>query len=497
MADKWTIQIIRTMSTKERSEFLEFFKVESNDRSQNAHRLFELLLNPKTRDQQDKFLWIQLHEEKPYTANTMRGYHSFLLSKLKEYLIWLSFQKDPQYQDLALLQQFRRRGLSKLFENHFKSTEGQYKESLRTDEDIFLYHFHRQVEYHNQIMRKPRRNLQNNLSGISSAFNQWWILQKLIIACTNLSSEQINGRPTEDIWFTAMLEFIDSSEEINHIPLINLYRKLYDLLQKDAAGLHTSLRQLLNQYRDTLPHKRLRLVYELLLNDLLRELKKNDSPQLLQRTLEQYEWGVSDRLLYVNGYIKPQHFKNYVSAAARLNDYSKAVRFMHAHNHEIEPQFRSQMLSLCFAIIRFEMGKFEQIKKKLAAVEFVQLFFAINVRMILLKVEYELEFQSELLVFKPKALDIQRKSLADKITVFMNYIRSHKSLAEKEKEPLLNRLKFFRRLVNARTLNKLQTLRYDLDHTFPLDNRSWLVQKVDKRIEIEYGIPPAETGGTP
>ena len=484
MANKWAIQVIETLNPEELRDLEAFFQGSPDKTSQHALCLFCMLKKETHRDWPDKKLWQAIHKDRPYQEPTLRGYFSILFAALKEFLVHQAFDQDQRYQDLLLLRQLNQRRLYTLFENHYKKTAEQYCDDAPLDDDDFLYGFHRETEYHNHLLQPSRRDLRNNLPGISQAFDKWWVLQKLIIACTERVNQNILGEVGNSIWFQALLEHVDQSPELQCIPLIHIYRKLYDLLRDEASDAHYELCDLLIQYQKVIPPKRLRLVYALVLNAFIARAQRGDT-QGLQEVLDVYQWGAQNHLLHMGGYMRAEHYKNYVSVATRIKAFDLAVAFIRTYTRQLAPEVRDELQALCMAMVRFHKGKFAKLRQMLPRIHFATPFFRLSVQNLILQVDYELEYH-------PQTWGLDREMLQKNINNLIKYLKNNEVLSETRKAPMLNRLRLMARLVNAKTQNALVKLHADIDTTKPLDNPEWLAEKVSERLEKEYGILPGE-----
>lgn len=489
MKERLAVQLIKSMSTKELKAFEKWWGSKSKGKQSHSGQLFHLLKQSKYQNWGDEDLWKKIRPKVKYSDTLMRQYYTRLFGPLIDFFRNYLIEQEEDITDIRLLEEFNRRRLPALFANLFQKVKGkiEQKESLNSDDYYLLFQL--AVVRQNHEIQIPHTNDAFDLHEIKHAFDQWAILQRLIISCSLLSSRLIRSELEEDSLMPLIIPYIDSSAELLQNPLILIYRNLYSYFSEESDIDTKKIFSIVTQHKLKLPHNEIRIIFAHLINGCASRLNLYGQKKYLTELHQVYEWGIAEMLVYRNGALIPQHFRNYIGVLLRREKIKKAQQFLEEYGPHLPPDTQEAILALSQSGIYFYQGEFEKAKKVLFNRKFNRVEHEVSARFLRIQIDYEA-------VYDTHEWENERDTLISSVTGIIQFINRHKELPENHQAPFLNRARLFLKLLKANSKEELIALGQEIRSTYPLDQPAWLLEKVWGRLEKEYGISPPY-GGDP
>lgn len=473
--------LLNTMSPDECLAFDRWWRQKQTSNTPFAYQLFCLLKHPKHKHKSEERLWKKIHRDTPYEPGLMRKYYSQILKELTTFLPIHLLQEDEAAQELYLLNTYNNRRLPALYASKYNKarTRLEAKEKTGFDSDDYYHAYRLAVEQQHHLVLTRAKVGKRNLGEISKSLDQWWIIQRLIISCSNLSAKQMRNIQGEDALLPLLLPGIDRSPELMRVPLLSAYRTLYGYLSGEPGFEMEQLLAVIDTHKKQISASELSTVFILLVNALIPHLNQEGlDSRFLDAIAAAYSWGLAEGLLAHNGTMIPQHFKNYISIFLKQGKTKEVQSFLAQYGPALPPAHREAFCALGQAQIDFRKGNFRAVKQQLRTHTFARIEHEITARLLLFQSEYEL-------VYGTDRWEEERESLVDSLINFRQRVGRQRELSSKHKKPFLSRIEVFQKLVKANQKATLLALEADIHTRDSLDDGTWLLAKVKQRLARE------------
>lgn len=158
-------------------------------------------------------------------------------------------------------------------------------------------------------------------------------------------------------------------------------------------------------------------------------------------------------------------FRNIVLVALRLGETEWLKDFLKNYTDELKPEYRENMLNLYNGYLIFEEGRFEEALKLVNKVRYDVFAYKLDIKNILLKIFYELNFFEEAF------------SLADS---YKHFLENTKEFSEPYKLQYRNFIRIYIWLLRAKSSGEdknIGTVLSNIRKTKALAGKDWLLKK--------------------
>jgi hypothetical protein len=151
-------------------------------------------------------------------------------------------------------------------------------------------------------------------------------------------------------------------------------------------------------------------------------------------------------------------------------DYDWALKFLNEHIDMLPSKNKDNALSYCMGILNYRKGKYKESLDKLAKVSIDDFYYHLRVKNHEIKIFFELG-------------DYEKVMFT--VDSFRHFLNSNKLIPDYLKTRFSNYVNFTSRLANALLTNnpveKIIPIRREIDaHDATLENRTWLLEQIDK-----------------
>lgn len=313
-----------------------------------------------------------------------------LNTRIEKFLAMLELNQDHVDQELKLLN-YTRRKVPKYFDSYFNKTSKFLKANHIQGVELLYTKF--KIEYqlaihYSNIQPKKERNLSTLLTALDHYSNY----EKLAIYCEMLNHSLIMAYPYD---FSMVRTFLDHLTEAIYNPLLELWNTatatLLHVKEKMPieSSYYFSFKKQLFEYKEQLDHNGLRslLTY---LTTVLNRTEFNETDSCLE-TFNLYQFGLERKAYLVNGYLLPQDVKNIVTASLGAEQKKWLISFLTDCEKYFHKSYANELKSYCNAVLCFERKNYSDVLKALDSLEFKDVFFDHGIRILQIKVFYELE----------------------------------------------------------------------------------------------------------
>lgn len=181
--------------------------------------------------------------------------------------------------------------------------------------------------------------------------------------------------------------------------------------------------------------------------------------------LQWYKYGLKHDLIFPLKSFHPGHFLNIVILGIRTKEFIWTENFIEEYQKIIPLDQKHTLVTFSQARLYFNQHKFDLVIEKLQDVEFAELTYNLDSKVLLLATYFEVEEWPAM------------ASLADSFRTFLN--RHEKDITAAKKLRYANFIKFVKRLSKVKYQDKAAKLKVILDikSTEGVVNQGWLIEK--------------------
>jgi hypothetical protein len=479
------VEILKSFSKEELREFRNFVRSPFFNTSQSAVKLFEQLrlFYPEFNDTRlgKKIVYKDIFGKAEYNDGLLRVIISNLTKLAKEYLIFVNSRNNTFYQKLFLLNELNVRKIEKLFPIARKDAENFIKTLPKTDmmyylnksfldDNIYLFNQWDRRRSNKKTSLSDDESLKNIMGGITRHYliASLLMIRKLIVI-NKPGKIELNLPFTENI-----LEVLESRiEEFSDTPIIKLHLNEILLLTKGGRKYFQFLKEdLLNKSEQ----------YDIIINYSLHTILQRYA--YIQTLKGKHSYNKEKLLLYKvaikknilkNPYVKyfdPSTFLSVINAAVDFNELSWTDKFINEYQKYLDPRLKDDLISISHSYILFIGKEYEKALELLNKIKAKKVDLLINVKILLLKIYYELDMFIEAYM----VLDTLRHLLPKAETIYFSPVvyQGHKNFS-----------KYYSDLIKAQEKNqsdKIFKILKELKKEFTIVERSWLLDKAKKSI---------------
>jgi hypothetical protein len=298
------------------------------------------------------------------------------------------------------------------------------------------------------------------------ALDEEYFAHKLRLAAAAINRANVIGESTELALLPEVLALIDTAPKVVFEgSLVEIYRLILRTLQsgKDHEAF-LELLQLLQASEQRFASETLAELYNFALNYCVRMVNLAESG-FDARLFELYELLISRGYLLEEGHLPVQHYKNFVTLGLRLDFVPKIAAQLTSLTGQLPTDIQPNALLYSQAAIAFQSGDHRKALRLLQQVEFLDVYYHLDAKSLLLKAWYE---------------DGEVEPLLSLIETFKIYIRRSRKISEYQRLTYRNQIKVVQMLVRHRLGSRkpIHAIRKTLDSLRPIADLTWLERKL-------------------
>ena len=479
------IDILKSFSKEEMREFGNFVRSPFFNTSQSVVKLFDQLrlFYPEFNDTglDRKIVYKNIFGKAKYNDGLLRVLISNLTKLAKEYLIFVNSRNNSLNQKLFLLNELNVRKLEKLFPLARKDAENYFKKLPSTD----VWYFHDKAFLEDNIYvfnqwSRSRSKKKNNISDdeqlkkIMDNFTRFYLIGCLgmilkVIFINKYGKIKINLPFAGDI-----LEILEARiEEFSDVPVINFHLNEILLLTKGGRKYFETLKEIFINETGQYIYLKIYSLHNILQRYASLQILKGKLSYKKEK-LMLYKLAIAKKVLKnPDTYcIDTNNFLSIVNTALELKETGWAELFISENQVLLATEAKDDVKNVSLSNILFKRKEYEQALELLNKVKTKKIELLISVKILLLKIYYELNMFIEAYM----VVDTFRHLLpkAEKIYFSPVVYHSHK-----------NFLKYYSTLIKAHEKDqpekKLEVLN-EVKKEFEIAERPWLMEKAQKSI---------------
>lgn len=413
---------------------------------------------------------IAFPDKKKYNDLALRSLLSDVTQLLLRFLAQVQFNKHETVQKQWILLELLERNLYEIFEKTYRPISENWSRKLPYNEEYYLNLFNLQDIAYQYTSMSNNRSQQANLQEVINHLDLHYLTTKLRYAAIALNRRNVVRVEYDLGYFWNEIETLFATTSFNEAPLVKIYYSITKMLihlEKDEY--FQALKSLLEIHKSRFSTDELRQIYVILINYCTWKTTMQKS-EYIQEAFTIYRSMVEDGILFVGEYISPHHFKNIVAVSISAKQFEWANNFMQSYKTKVEPPYQENVYLYNMGYLYFATHNFEKAAEVLMQIqfsdfEFIDLFYQLGYRTLLVKTLYE---------------NKEWLPLHDAMEAFRQFLMRNQQINTTRKEAYMNFVKILKKILNRLEAKKGTAINLltDVSSTSPLVQQSWLINKI-------------------
>lgn len=418
------------------------------------------------------YIWKKIEKSIPFNDLRFRKYCSDLSKLLEQFLAQMAYDEDTLQQKVFLL-----RGLNKRAQKAdklAKSVERFAEETIEAypyrNTDYYLYQYLLQKGVYELNDYETQRGVKSNIEEISTFLDLFYFGEKLRLVVEaesrkNLKVHDFNIALVDDI--IALVDNNKAALEVS--PQIKIYTQIYKMVASDEGDTYYyELKRLIAENALFFPREvAVEEFYKAAQNYCVKKINTGNAA-FLEELFEIFNMLIDQNLLISDDKINPWYFRNIVFVGLRLGKYDWTEAFINHHKDYLSDDLRDNAVSFNLAQLYFYQKKYSAVIEQLQHVEYDDLSYNLNGKIMLLLTYYETDEIDALYSF------------TDAFRTYLTRQRKAKKLPKSKADDYLHLIRFVRALVKILPGDKpaLAKLKAEVQATKGVVNANWLLEKI-------------------
>lgn len=408
--------------------------------------------------------WQALFPAQAYHDHRMRLLMSDLLRLSEDYLVHQELRQRPATRQIHLMQALRQRSADDLHQftwRKFLRKGHPGPAGPQAAMEMYLLH----AEQNAWLDQRPTRTRESHLQPTLDRLDEFFIFSKLRYACIAMSNRRVLDRHSEIALLDGILQHLERVPPGENTPGIAIYYQIYLLLSAENPGPHyDQLKVLLAAHAARFDPDEARTMYAFALNHCVRSINRGQS-EYLREILELYQRGLEEEILLEKGELSPWNYKNIVVAGLRLSEFTWTEAFIEGYRSRIPEAYRENAYTYNLAKLFFYRADYAKVLQLLQRVEYEDVFYNLDSKVMLLKIYFESE---------------ELEALESLIDSFRTYLRRNRDISSEHRRNYQNLIRFVRQLSRWQRGDQvtLAKIAEEIRQTDQLADANWLRAKV-------------------
>lgn len=411
--------------------------------------------------------WAAAFPDQAYDDTAFRTLCTHLLRHVEGFLAHLHLQRQSLERDRILLGELEQRSMDK----HLRYVLGRQEKALEKaplrDERWLRQRFALQQVRYRFAERESRRSTRLAPIHAAEALDAAYLAERLRLTC-ELRNLQHILQMDRDVGLPESLPPLMAQAQHRDQPAVALYRAVWGLLD-DASpeAAYRTLRERIEHLGQRLPREQQQGLYIYAVNFCIRQANRGET-RYLEELLDLYREALDREVLLDRGHLPSATYKNIVTVGLRVGEYPWVQRFIRSYRSKLPPDKRENAYTYNLAKYYFTVRRYDDVLPLLREVEYEDVFYALDAKVMLLKVYYETGEWEAL------------HSLFDAFAVFL---RRNKVLSSYHKTINLNFIKAVRRLSSTPPgeRERLRKLRERIEERREVTDINWLLERIREK----------------
>jgi hypothetical protein len=423
----------------------------------------------------NEVLFQKLYPGKPYHDQLLRNKQNLLTRKLERFIAWKQLESDPSLQSQLLGKRLLDRSDLKSFRKNLHQKLQKPWHQVSSLQNLDFDQKMAELDYRLE-QKSQRQEAEKGLEKLIQEMDANWITNRLKFSCEMLNRGLTLGKQS-DMSIEQVLQFLP----LNNNPkllLARLYRYIYLTLTKpNETSNYFLVKETLQDQLNKIDPKESTELFTFLQNYCIRRINTGQ-PEFLQELFSNYKLLLQSKLILNDGVLGEFDFKNIITVSIRLGELVWAHHFIQEYAALLPSQHQNNAVQYNQARLFYAEQNLKQALKSLTAVEYTDVYYHLDSRILLTKIYFDQE-------------DIE--SLFSSIQSFRQYLNRTKQISAAQQKLYSNFLSVIKRLGMLMDgsnvdLIKLESFLKDNPQTADI---TWLRERVERaKLASNNKLPP-------
>ncbi len=472
------VQILRKLSTKERTRFREYVFSPFFNKNKKVQLLCDQLLKHapdfKHKQLNRRLIHQKLFKGTPYKVAQINNLISDLLQLLYDYLAQMHFNAKPALRKNFVLEELLGKDIHQDVERVARAYEKIQERNPLANYDFYLEEYQRYDKLDRFFFTKGIRADDENLQLKNDALDRYYFANKFRIACDMASRNIVTNAQYQCHFLEDLIGHFKSKHELlDQNPSLQIYYKILKMLQEAEKETHyQEIKKLIQQHASIFPQEELRILYTYLLNYGIKKINSGKSAYY-REMLEVYKVLIQDEIIFKNRHLPHWTFKNICTIGIRVKDFEWTNNFIQQYAHSILAEDRNNAVVYNLAALFYARKDYKAALQQLHNVEFTDDNYHLGAKGIQLKSYYELD---------------EKEALYALVEAFRKFVTRSRQLPDYLKSTTINFARMTKKMAQladnkkAMGKNEWKQKRMELLETVKslesVSNRDWLVEGI-------------------
>ena len=410
-------------------------------------------------------IWKKVYKDKKYDDVRFRKLNSELLKLVEKFLAQQVYEDNPIRQANHLIDAVGYRKLEKLYSSTMKSARRLSSQQRFKSSSYYFYQYEIEKNYYALTQLDNKRAMKGNEDLMAKNLDTFFLAEKLRILSTVMSRQTNVDLQYEMLLTSEIIEHLKNNDWYESFVPVTVYYQIYLTYENPENEEHYfKLKDLLASNSLEFPVKEANEIYNHALNYCARKINKGIT-KFLREYFDLYCDLLEKEIILEDGELAPWHFKNIILVALRLGEYEWTEKFILTFKRRLPEEFRDNAVTFNLAQLYFYQKKYDDVIRLLSQVEYEDLTYNLNSKMMLIAVYYETD---------------EIEPLYSLFESFRVYLNRNKKIHQERKQRFLNLIKFTKKLTRIMPGDKkaIEKLNTEIAETQGIINLKWLKEKI-------------------
>ncbi|MCI5054565.1 MAG: hypothetical protein MRY83_00515 [Flavobacteriales bacterium] len=463
MNNKYINHLIES-SSKHKRRFREFLDSPFHNKNRKLLAFLDIILTKSNITYEDIYRAIFKDE---YKKQRIVDLYIQINKLYQKYLSIIGLEEDSMLRDSILVKMLSENSENNLFELVISKTKKNWEGVKNVNKHHFKSELYRLID--KRSLKKGKVS-GTELQVASDQIDIHFLVHKLQYTAEMINREKIINEEFDSGLFKH-LSTLDWNEYINKSDIIFSYHLLIQLLVEGREETYEELSELMISKQENLSSELLEDLYGYLQNYSVRKINEGETKFYL-KLLELFKFQITSGFIGPDKVLSERKYKTIITVGLRLNEYDWTENFIQNYSNCLVQESRENALNYNLSVLNYEKGNIKVALRILAQVQFTDIFYNLDSRILLLKIYYDQnEYESFI-------------SAANSLNVFLKRL---KKISGRQKRMYANFLKFIKQLhrlsesaITKDKEDKKAALQQSISNTDHISNRNWLLERINE-----------------
>ena len=475
MKDSKLFQAIKSLSRRDLGRFAKFVESGYHNEHPGVRNFCSLIVEKWDEIDaliEDKHFIYQsvFGNESAYDDLKLRHLFSDVLRLLEEFFAFSSFAENDLTFQYHILKTYRQRSLDKHYTGTLRRIQKLRDRIKKRSIQDYYYRFRLESDLNEFMADHYSRKGKNNVAQASQELDVYFILNKLRYGCMLITYRNVYDKGYDLFLLDEIVNYVKEND-FSSYPVVSLYYHVLMMLNNpEQPEFFYTLRNLMHDREAEISNDSLREGYNFAMNYCIGRINRghqdfyNELFIIHDRMLQQ-------ELIFRNGEIAPQKFKNIVAVACHLKEFDWVKNFLSDYTERIPMEHRENAYTFNTAVLYYNLNDYSKSIRYLNMVQYDDPFYALDSKSLMLKMYFELDEVEAFL------------SLCESFRI---YLKRNKLVSTRHIKNYNNLIKYSSRLikVKAEQNERLTKIENEILDTPEINNKKWLLEQVQRKKSL-------------